>query len=698
MGVDTSVAKKVDAPPLTPLDIASRLAPTPSGPPKYSVTIRNRAGEEVVVADPNVTRTLVALMDVHAVNGGAACHWGGPAAYADMLAALHAIMFATKGRQWHEAFNFVNDAGHAENGIYALRANLGFDGLTFDDLKGFRSIESKLTGHGESHLNPEGVLLSNGPLSSALPQAQGLALADRVAGRDRVTICVVSDGASMEGEAREAFAAIPGLAALGRVNPFVLMLSDNDTKLSGRITKDAFSMQPSFEAMSVLGWNVIRVPDGHDLQAVYHAIEEGIEAAKEDPTRPVCLWIKTIKGYGVKATMENPAGGHGFPLKDGEKIVDFVAEICGGIDKVPAEFAEWARGLRRKWEEDQAAKKARADAAASTGKPAGPAVKKDKVQSGLASAAIRAAVEGIPVFSVSADVQGSTGMGAFHKTFPDRAVEVGIAEANMVSTGAGFSKAGFVAIVDTFGQFGVTKGNLPLTMAALSQAPVIAVFSHVGFQDAADGASHQATTYFAATSAIPHTVVIAPSCSDEAEALMYEAITRQAADRRAGKDGETYIFFVGRENYPVYWVEGATYPWGRAQVLAEGDDVVLVGCGPLLDKAITAGELLAAQGIKATVINNPFVNRIDVDTIGGAVTRASGRIVTIEDHQTVCGMSAQLSHALSQAGIAHRMTTLAIGGEFGQSAYVAEQLYQHHGLSAEKMAEAAKALLEGSTK
>ena len=77
----------------------------------------------------------------------------------------------------------------------------------------------------------------------------------------------------------------------------------------------------------------------------------------------------------------------------------------------------------------------------------------------------------------------------------------------MISTGAGLAKAGFIPIVDTFGQFGVTKGNLPLTMAALSQAPVIAIFSHVGFQDAADGASHEATTYFAAVSAIPHTVV-----------------------------------------------------------------------------------------------------------------------------------------------------------------------------------------------
>src|SRR2546430_2584651 len=183
------------------------------------------------------------------------------------MAAIHGIMFSVTGREWHEAFNFVNDAGHTENGVYALRANYGFDGMTFEDLKPFRSIKSKFTGHGESHLNPTGVLLSNGPLGSALPQAQGLAIGDKVAGNDRVTICTVSDGASMEGEAKEAFAAIPGLAAKGKVNPFVLIVSDNDTKLSGRITHDAFSMQPTFNAMHDLGWNVIHVPLGHDLPA-----------------------------------------------------------------------------------------------------------------------------------------------------------------------------------------------------------------------------------------------------------------------------------------------------------------------------------------------------------------------------------------------------------------------------------------------
>jgi transketolase len=688
MSEDKSVVQKVEAPALTALKLKSKLAPTPASPPRYAVRVRNAAGGEVVLADPRATRALVALMDVHAVNGGAACHWGGPAAFAEIMSAIHGVMYGVKGRPWHAAYNFVNDAGHTENGIYALHANYGFDGTTFEDLKGFRSIQSKLTGHGESHLNPQGVYLSNGPLGSALPQAQGLAIADRLLKNDRVTICAVSDGASMEGEAKEAFAAIPGLAAKERVNPFLLVISDNDTKLSGRITKDSFSMQPTFAAMSALGWNVIQAPNGNELGSVYLAVERGLELARANPAFPVCLWVKTIKGFGVKATMENASGGHAFPLSNGEKIVEFVKEIYFG-GEVPAELAAWAKALREDWEQKEAAKKAKAAAAP----PAAPAVKTEKIQAGLARGAARAAQEGLPVYSVSADLPGSTGMSFFQKSFPDRFMDVGVAEANMVSTGAGLAKAGLIPIVDTFGQFGVTKGNLPLTMSALSQAPVIALFSHVGFQDAADGASHQATTYFAATSAIPSTVVVACSCAEEAEALMHQAIQRVAREREAGHDGESVLFFVGRENYPVRLADNAAYHWGKAQTLAEGGDVVIIGCGPLLGRAIEAGRKLGEEKIHATVIGNPFVNRVDVETIGAAVRKCSGRVVTIEDHQLICGMGAQVAHALALAGVPHRMKTLAIRGEFGQSAYKAEDLYKKHGLTAGKIIEAARELM-----
>ena len=392
-------------------------------------------------------------------------------------------------------------------------------------------------------------------------------MADKVRKNDRVTICTVSDGASMEGEAKEAFAAIPGLAAKDRLNPFVLVVSDNDTKLSGRISKDAFSMEPTFAAMSALGWNVIKVANGNDLQAVYLAVEKGLATgAGQSATRRSASGPKQSRATACARRWKAPRAGtvSRWPTRKKSSILS--TRFILARRKCPPNWRIGRKALRADWEQKEAAKKAKA----APRRPAAAAVKKEKIQAGLAKGAVRAAQEGLPVYSISADVEGSTGISFFQKSFPDRFIEVGMAEANMISTGAGFSKAGFIPIVDTFGQFGVTKGNLPLTMAALSQAPVIAIFSHVGFQDAADGASHEATTYFAAVSAIPHTVVIACSCADEAEALMYEAIKRTAREREQGHNGESVIFFVGRENYPLHWLENAKYEWGKAEVLAEG--------------------------------------------------------------------------------------------------------------------------------
>src|SRR5437870_393200 len=109
---------------------------------------------------------MVALMDMNAVLGGAASHWGGPSAFAELMSAVHGLMFHSAkqaGKPWYEQFLFVNDGGHCENGLYALKANYEFASVSIEELKKFRSIDSRLTGHGESHLFPEGVLISNGP-------------------------------------------------------------------------------------------------------------------------------------------------------------------------------------------------------------------------------------------------------------------------------------------------------------------------------------------------------------------------------------------------------------------------------------------------------------------------------------------------------------------------------------------------------
>ena len=649
------------------LNLKNKLAPTPTQSPKYSLTIKDSKGSDIIVGDPRATRALVALMNQHATIGGAACHWGGPAAFAEIMSAIHALMFKDKIKAWHENFHFVNDAGHTENGIYALRANYGFDNLTFNDLRKFRSIESKLTGHGEAHLNPEGVFISNGPLGSGIPQAQGLAMADKIVGNNRVTICTLSDGGAMEGEAKESFAAIPGFAKKNKMNPFVLVISDNNTKLGGRIDTDSFSMEPTFDSLETLGWKLVRVPEGQDIQKVYTAIEKAIEEVKANPTTPIALVCKTTKGFGNKATVESASGGHGYPLSAyDDKLVAFVKEIYNG--EAPAEFVNWS-------EEIMKSKPAPKDAT-----PSG--VKSEKVQDGFARAVIKAAKEGLPVFSISSDLQSSTGIKAFHKEFPNHYIDIGIAESNMISTAIGLSKVGLIPIVDTFAQFGITKGNLPLIMAGLSEGPVIALFSHTGFQDAADGASHQATTYFAALSSIPHVNVVNCSSSSEAEALMYEAIKTFAKERTSGITPNSTIFFLGRENHPVSYIEDVKYVWNKANVLKEGSDVTIVAAGPMVGKALAAATELEASGVMATVINHSHVNHVDVETIKTCLTKTKGKLITIEDHQVLNGMGSMIVHALKMNDVDFKVKSLGIGGEFGQSAYKADQLYARFDLSA----------------
>lgn len=666
-----------------PLSKPLKLADTPAQNPQFAVTVKLASGDTIQAPDPRATRAMVALMDMNAVMGGAASHWGGPSAFAELMSATHALMFTQARKQnkpWSEQFLFVNDAGHCENGLYAIKANYGYDGMGLDDLKKFRSIQSRLTGHGESHLFPEGVLVSNGPLGSALPQAQGLAMADALAGNmNRVTVTAISDGGCMEGEAREALAAIPGFAAHGKIAPFVLIISDNNTKLTGRIDKESFSMAPSFAALKDLGWEVLDLFEAHDLQACTSMIESAFKQVRENPRRPIAIHARTIKGYGVKKTAESNSGGHGFPLKAPSELKAFLTEIYNGAE-VPKAFLDWAQE-----QETQAANKKSGDK---------PAVPEQKVQVGVSKALIKKRQEGLPILSVSADLPGSTGMADFQKAFPACTQDVGVAESNMISVAAGHSHLGFIPVVDTFAQFGVTKGALPLTMASLSQAPVIAIFSHVGFQDAADGASHQALGYYAMVGSIPHLRTYSLSCSDEAEALVGQAADEFAAALKAGKTPDSYVFFLGRENFPSNY--GAKeYKLGQAQVLRDSASpkVVIAAAGAMVGQALKAAEQLAAAGVETAVINPSIINHPDVETFNRYLDKAGGRLLTVEDHQLIGGMGAQLVHALACSGIALKVQSIGVKGEFGQSAYNAIDLYKKHGMDAGSIAAAVQKMI-----
>lgn len=669
-----------------PIHVPSKLAPIQSTKPQLSVSVKTKSGETLQAPSPVATRTLVSLMDMNAVLGGAASHYGGPAAFAELMSALHAYVFSQSQKakkDWFEMYNIVNDAGHCENGLYALKANYGLAGLNFDKLKKFRSIDSVLTGHGEAHLFPEGVLISNGPLGSALPQSQGLAMADAHAKKKRVTITAISDGACMEGEAREALAAIPGLAKRGQMAPFVLIISDNNTKLSGRIDQESYSMQPTFESLKALGWKVISVPEGNDLQKCLAAVETAVEEANQNPNVPVAIHAKTVKGIGTQKTAASSSGGHGFPLKSPSELPEFLSEIGHGV-KLDLDYNGWVEELRQQEDEQKKAKTATA-------------APEEKIQTGISNAMIKLRKQGLPIVSITSDLPGSTGVAGFRKEFASDSFDVGVAESNMISVAAGFSKTGYIPVVDTFAQFGVTKGALPITMAMLSEAPVICIFSHTGFQDAADGASHQALSYLAMVSSIPHVDCYLLSCSEEAESLLSQTLQKFAEQRKAGQTPRTSIFFLGRENFPKNYNANLKYELGKGQLVYEskGDFkkfITLVAGGSMVVQALEAAKQIEKQERGVIILNPSIVNHPDLDLLKTTIAKSQGKVVMVEDHQMIGGMNQMLTFALVQAGVNLQARYLAVNGEFGQSAYNAIDLYRKHGLDSSAIVKAALSL------
>ena len=458
------------------------------------------------------------------------------------------------------------------------------------------------------------------------------------------------------------------------MNPFLMIVSNNNTKLSGRIDEDSFCMEPTLSSLENLGWTVLNLNHPHDLTKTAHCIEQALEKTKKN--NPVVILAQTIKGYGVKQTQVSSSGGHGFPLKVPHELPAFLEEIYQG-EKIPEEFIKWSEELIQR-----ASKKQKTS---SVNK-----VSEEKVQTGISKALIKKKEENYPIVSVTSDLPGSTGVMGFRKKFPKDSFDVGVAEANMFSMASGLSKEGFIPVVDTFAQFGVSKGSLPLFMAALSKAPVIAVLSHIGFQDAADGASHQCLTYFAQTGSIPNTFIYTLSSSQEAEALMEQAI------ERFQKEKSNFIFFLGRETYPPSYYN-KPYQLGKAQIVfskisKQKKSCTLIASGTLVREALKAAEELVKDNWDIIVIHPSIINHPDIETIKSCLSQTQGHVLTIEDHQLKGGMGSFIAHALCLEKVSFQMHSLGVQGKFGRSAYQALDLYRLHGLDSASIIQSVKSV------
>ena len=289
------------------------------------------------------------------------------------------------------------------------------------------------------------------------------------------------------------------------------------------------------------------------------------------------------------------------------------------------------------------------------------------------------------IVAVCNDSVGSSNLNAFQKEFPDRLVNVGIAEQNMVGVAAGLANAGFVPFVCAAGPFLSGRATEQIKAdCAYSQYPVVLCGMSPGMAYGELGPTHHSIEDFAWMRAIAELTVMAPV--DPAE-------TRQAVRWAAGANRPVYMR-IARFKIPAVTPDGHAFEAGRISTLRQGRDVTIAAIGTMVSRALAAAEILSGEGVSARVLNVSTLKPLDAETILAAA-RETGRIVTAEEAVTGGGLGGAIAEITAQA-YPVPMRILGVPGfaPTGDTQF----LLDHFGLNADGIAAAARELLGRGTR
>lgn len=281
------------------------------------------------------------------------------------------------------------------------------------------------------------------------------------------------------------------------------------------------------------------------------------------------------------------------------------------------------------------------------------------------------------------DLTESTRAEWFEQEFPERFVEVGVAEQGMATIAAGMAAAGKIPFIASYAAFNPGRNYEQIrTTAALNRMPVKVMGMHAGVSVGPDGATHQMLEDLALMRVLPHMTVLDPCDAEEA---------RKAVVAAAATDETTYIRF-GRSKVATFTTAETPFEIGKALTLWTSAEpkVALMATGSMSHNALCAARALAADGVECSVLHVATVKPLDEAAILAAA-RAAGRVVTIEEHQVAAGFGSAIAELLARTHPV-KMAFVGIHDEFGQSG-TPDELIDHFGLSPGHIAEAAKRLL-----
>lgn len=305
-------------------------------------------------------------------------------------------------------------------------------------------------------------------------------------------------------------------------------------------------------------------------------------------------------------------------------------------------------------------------------------IKKEATRKGFGRGLKKAGEVDENVVALCADLTESTQMHLFKEAFPDRFIEVGVAEQNLVTVGSGLASQGKIPFVSSYAAFSPGRNWEQIrTTICLNEQPVKVVGSHAGVSVGPDGATHQMLEDIALMRVLPHMIVVCPGDSTEAE----KATVLLAQDKKH----PAYIR-LARADSPVFTTEETPFEIGKAYIFNEGSDVTIISTGNLTYEALVAAKKLEKDGVSAEVVHCPTIKPLDTATIIRSAKK-TGCVVSVEEAQTAGGLGGMVAEALSEE-LPTPLVRVGMKDRFGESGKP-DELLEKFGLTAKHIAMAA---------
>lgn len=656
------------------------------------------------VIDADMKRKManaIRVLSMDAVQQANSGHPGAPMGLADVATVLFTnhLKFDAGAPDWHDRDRFVMSAGHGSMLVYALLYLTGFPGIGIEQIKNFRQLGSATAGHPEFGHAP-GIETTTGPLGQGITNAVGMALAERLQNADygdeiidHYTYVIAGDGCLMEGISQEAIS----MAGHLRLNKLIVLWDDNNISIDG--TLDMACSDDQVMRFEASGWNTIRV-DGHDMDAIDQALSQ---AKKSD--RPTMIACKTVIGFGAP-NKQGTASTHGAPL--GAEEIALTRAALGwtapAFDIPDDILAMWrsvggrGKAARERWSDVVAGlpgerfstlvapmtEEVKLQLRSAVG------VAKRKFVEGGETLATRvsskqALDEILPVIpgmvGGSADLTGSNGtktnqykqinQGKFDGNY----IHYGVREHAMGAVMNGLSlHGGILPYSGTFLVFSdYARGAIRLS--ALMGRTVIYVMTHDSIGLGEDGPTHQPVEHLAALRAMPNLYVFRPA--DSVEVAECWELACQA-------EGVPSIMSLTRQGVPLLrneLTEENRCAMG-GYVLKDVDDerdVTLIATGSEVSIAMEAAELLETEGLSVAVVSLPCWELFEAQS-------SEYQWQVLGDAPRV-GVEAAVEQGWSK-WLGSNGQFIGMTG-FGASG-PADELYEHFGITARDVAEAAK--------